>query len=228
MPAPHPLDRAVWSALNGPQAQLAVTEGGARRYHPAYGVFAGLADGSEASLASLAALVARHGDVAFLEADPPTQAPGLAVVSQDVGVQMVLDGPAPAPGPEARLVRLTDVDAPAMLALATLTEPGPFFERTPQMGDFFGVKVDGALVAMAGERIRLPGFTEISGVCTHPDHRGRGLAAALIARVAQGAQARGETPFLHAYASNTAAIALYRRLGFTVRGELLMTRLTVA
>jgi hypothetical protein len=90
------------------------------------------------------------------------------------------------------------------------------------------VKTDGRLVAMAGERLRLDSFTEVSGVCTHPDHRGRGYAAALMRKVAGRILDRGETPFLHAYASNREAIALYEALGFAVRREVLMTRLTRA
>ncbi|MEI9963878.1 MAG: GNAT family N-acetyltransferase [Caulobacteraceae bacterium] len=104
-----------------------------------------------------------------------------------------------------------------MLALATLTQPGPFFARTHQLGDFIGVKQEGRLVAMAGERMRPTGFTEVSGVCTHPDWRGRGYAAGLMRLVAARILARGETPFLHVYASNTGAIALYEALGFRLR-----------
>jgi len=110
-----------------------------------------------------------------------------------------------------------------MLALATLTKPGPFFARTHQLGDFVGVKRDGVLVAMAGERMKPAGFTEVSGVCTHPDHRGHGYAAGLSRIVAQRILARGEVPFLHAYATNTAAIAIYQALGFRLRLEATLT-----
>jgi predicted GNAT family acetyltransferase len=226
MAAPHPLDRAAWLALIGPQWALAIVRGGARRFDPAYGVFAAVADRTEASLTALAALVAEHGDVAFLEPEAPPQAPGLAVAAQDPGVQMIAQGLSAAPERDVEIVPLTDADAPDMLALATLTQPGPFFARTHQLGDFFGVRLDGRLAAMAGERMKPPGFTEVSGVCTHPDHRGRGLATALTRRVCARILARGETPFLHAYAGNHGAIALYETLGFSLRREVLMTRLT--
>ena len=228
MSAIHPLDRPAWSALTGRQSHLALIEGGARRFDPAYGVFAALDDRSEASLSGLAALIVRHGDVAFLQADPPTDAPGVAVVSQGLGVQMVANGLTPTPPSDVEITPLTDADGPAMLALATLTEPGPFFARTHQLGDFFGVKVEGRLVAMAGERMKPDGHTEVSGVCTDPGHRGRGYAGLLTRAVAERILARGETPFLHAYASNAGAIALYEALGFTLRREVLMTRLTRA
>jgi predicted GNAT family acetyltransferase len=224
----HPLDRVAWAALTGRQAHLALVEDGARRFDPAYGVFAAVADRSDESLAGLGALVAAHGDVACLEADPRVEAPGVAIASQDLGVERTAERLSAAPAPDVELVRLTDADGPQMLALATLTQPGPFFERTHQLGDFFGVKLDGRLVAMAGERMKPDGFTEVSGVCTHPDCRGRGFAGALMGRVAGRILARGETPFLHAYASNRGAIGLYETLGFTVRREVLMTRLTRA
>jgi predicted GNAT family acetyltransferase len=103
-----------------------------------------------------------------------------------------------------------------MLALATLTRPGPFAPRTPELGEFWGIKDGDTLVAMAGERMRQPGFTELSGVCTHPDARGQGLARLLSSWVVHRIASRGETPYLHAYASNTQAIDLYRSLGFIV------------
>ncbi|WEK42112.1 MAG: GNAT family N-acetyltransferase [Candidatus Sphingomonas colombiensis] len=228
MPLPHPLDRPTWSALNGRHARFAIVRGGARRYDPAYGVFAAIEDRFDASLADLVALVAEHGDVALLEVDPPTDAPGVSVASQDLGVQMSATSLTSGPAPAVQLTPLGESDAPEMLALATLTEPGPFFGRTHHLGDFFGVRVDGQLIAMAGERMKPDGFTEVSGVCTHPDYRGRGYAAALMRLVANRILDRGEMPFLHAYASNRGAIALYETLGFSVRSEVLMTRLTQA
>jgi predicted GNAT family acetyltransferase len=113
--------------------------------------------------------------------------------------------------------KLDDTDADEMRALADLTKPGPFAERTHELGEFFGVRRNGRLIAMTGERMKLSGFAEVSGVCTHPDHRGMGYAAALIARVAQAILYRGETPFLHAFADNQGAIKLYERLGFSTR-----------
>lgn len=226
-PAADPLDRCALSALTGRQAEFALTRGGACRYHPEVGVFAAVRDRSAATLAGLAALVAEFGDVALLEADPPTAVPGLRVVSEDAGVQMVADAIDAGAGTGAEIVPLGEADAGAMLALATLTEPGPFFAGTHRLGDFFGIRRSGALIAMAGERMKPAGATEVSGVCTHPDHRGQGHAAALMRHVARRILARGERPFLHAYASNHGAIGLYERLGFRVRRELRMTRLGV-
>jgi predicted GNAT family acetyltransferase len=106
-----------------------------------------------------------------------------------------------------------------MLALATLTQPGPFRARTHELSQFWGVKDEqGQLLAMAGERLKLPGMSEVSGVCTHPDARGQGLAALLSRHVASEIVRRGEVPFLHAYAGNAAAIGLYERLGFRGNG----------
>lgn len=224
MTASHPLDHAVWSALTGRQAHLAVVAGSARRFDPAYGVFAGVADRSPASLDSLGALVAAQGEVALAEPDPPRAVPGAVAVSRDAVVQMTARRLTPAPKAGVELIALAAADAPEMLALATLTKPGPFFARTPDLGDFYGVKIDGRLAAMAGERMKPDGHTEVSGVCTDPAYRGRGYAGALMRRVVDGILARGETPFLHAYAANLGAIALYESLGFEVRRAVEMAR----
>ena len=104
-----------------------------------------------------------------------------------------------------------------MLALATLTKPGPYLKDTRLLGNFWGVRENGKLIAMAGERFKHPGYTEISGVCTHPDHLGRGLAHALCVEVAERILARGETPYLHVFSSNIRAIKVYENLGFRIR-----------
>jgi predicted GNAT family acetyltransferase len=114
---------------------------------------------------------------------------------------------------------LGDADAAEMLALALLTQPGPYRSRTHTLGRFLGVRDGARLVAMAGERLHVEGFHEISAVCTHPDYRSRGYGAALMRAVGARIIAEGDTPFLHTYATNTGAIALYRQLGFEVRAE---------
>src|SRR5690606_3192344 len=120
---------------------------------------------------------------------------------------------------------LDESDAPAMLALATLTRPGPFRSQTRKLGPFIGVKREGQLVAMAGRRLRVDGFTELSGVCTHPDHRGQGYAAALSRAVVAETLASGEAAFLHAFAEHEATIAFYRGLGFQARARMTYTLL---
>ena len=116
----------------------------------------------------------------------------------------------------AALRRLGSADVTAMVELATLTEPGPFRERTIELGNFYGIFESGRLLAMAGQRMRVPGFVEVSAVCTHPDARGRGYAGALMSRVMRDIVGEGSTPFLHAFADNP-AVSLYRKLGFVQR-----------
>jgi len=222
------LDRPIWQALTTRQshlaqkAHLAQGTGRALRFTQDYALFAAAVDDSPESLAELAALIPAQGSVILLQAGAAPLPPGTVVQSQTAGLQMVLDRLTPGE-PGFAVVPLTDDDAPEMLALATLTKPGPFFSRTHQLGDFIGVKQDGRLVAMAGERMKPAGFTELSGVCTLPDHRGRGYAGGLMRIVTARILARGEVPFLHVYASNTGAIALYESLGFVPRSPVTMT-----
>ncbi len=214
----HILDRPVWNSLATRHAQFAVGGDRARRFAADVGPLAGARDDQPESLAELAGLVPIDGTLLLLQADPVVLPASLAAVTTAVGVQMVLDRLADV-GSDPGIVPLTADDAAAMLELATLTRPGPFGPRAPALGEFFGVKQRGRLVAMAGERMKQPGFTEVSGVCTHPDVRGRGLARVLSAHVARRILARGETPYLAAYATNTPAIRLYESLGFRTRCE---------
>jgi predicted GNAT family acetyltransferase len=118
------------------------------------------------------------------------------------------------------LIELGSDDIPEMLALTELTKPGPFGTRTRELGTYLGIRQSGNLVAMTGERLAVPGYTEVSAVCTHPDHNGHGYAAALMKAVIKGIRDRGEIPFLHSRADNDRAVRLYERLGFKTRVEL--------
>jgi predicted GNAT family acetyltransferase len=213
------LDRPVWAALSTRHLALSVGGALARRYAADVNLFASACDDTPAALAALTALV-RPGERVYLLQVPDIIVPaGLLAIKAAKGVQMVATRRMPAAMVDDEVVELTDADAPEMLALAKLTEPGPFLPRTHTMGAFRGIRVDGRLAAMAGERFRFPGHTEVSGVCTHPDFRGRGLARRLSAAVAARIESRGEQPFLHAWSSNRPAISLYESLGFEIRAE---------
>jgi predicted GNAT family acetyltransferase len=220
----HPLDRPVWSALTGErQAHLSLGDRStALRLAPEYGLFAVAVDDSPESLSALAALNTTPAGLGLVETGPVALPPGVSA-RQAACAQMTAAALTASSAPPVIFEALGEADAPAMLALATLTEPGPFFAKTPRLGDFIGVKRDGRLVAMAGERMKPDGFTEVSGVCTHPDWRGRGYAGGLMRVVADRILSRGETPYLHAYAANAGAIALYQSLGFSVRTPVTFT-----
>lgn len=213
MSGDHPLDRAVWNALTTRQASLSIREGGVVRFDPAYATFA--ASGPETETDDWVSLARSTGRVALFEADAVVPE-GLVEVDRIDCLQMTattLSAGAKAVGFEA----LSDADGPEMLALATLTQPGPFFLKTHLLGSFIGVRHEGTIVAMAGERMNLDGFTEVSGVCTHPDHRGAGYAGALMRAVTQRILDRGDTAFLHARVGHAATIAFYETLGFRPR-----------
>lgn len=213
------LDLPVWASLSTHHAALSVGNALAKRFVSEVNLFASSRDNTPESLAALCALVSPGERVYVLQVPDIVVPAGLAAVRRARGVQMVATGSVSAEPTNTDIVTLTDADAPDMLELATLTEPGPFLTRTHRMGTFRGIHIDGRLAAMAGERFRFPGYTEVSGVCTHPDFRGRGLARTLSAAVAANIEARGERPFLHAWKSNQAAISLYESLGFELRAE---------
>lgn len=220
MTAPHPLDRPIWSMLTGRQAQLAEGDARAVRIDRGYGPFGAAADRSDEAQAALAALIPDAGELWIVEGDAWPVPAGTREVKRAVLAQMVAEGPAPMPRVgEPAMIALGDADAAEMTALADHAKPGPWGPTTHLYGPFFGIREDGRLLAMAGQRMLMPGMAEVSGVSTWEDCRGRGLARALIGHVMRAMIARGETPFLHSYADNAGAIALYESLGFRIRRE---------
>ncbi|TWF80581.1 FR47-like protein [Pseudonocardia hierapolitana] len=211
----HVLDNPIRASLLGPHAHFAVRHGSAVRYPPDVCPFVALPDEPDlGAWTDLAALVGPDATAAVSapRVEPP---PGWEVLAEIAAVQLVDAGVEVDPDPEA--VVLGPADVPEMLALVERTRPGPFLPRTVEMGTYLGIRHGGELVAMAGERLHPPGWTEISAVCTDVRFRGRGLATRLVLAVAAGIRERGEIPLMHAAVSNVNAIRLYESLGFTLR-----------
>jgi ribosomal protein S18 acetylase RimI-like enzyme len=217
----HPLDNIIWHALTTRQAEFAQSFGEARRFVPEVGPLAAFLEPNDAGYESLAGLVTTTGTIAVFLDSPYQPRRGWSVVAGAPLLQMAHSGTEIADSDRGvaadTIIELGTPDSPEMVALAALTKPGPFGPRTHELGNFFGIRYEGRLVAMAGERMKVPGHTEVSAVCTHPQHTGHGYAAALMTRVMQGIVKRGEVPFLHVRGDNLRAIELYKRLGFRER-----------
>ncbi len=214
-PAGHPLDNPAYGALTGPHAHLAERRGRVLRYQADVSPWLALpADPGPDDWADVAALAGPGTDI-HLPGVSVALPSGWEVTGHIQGVQFTGEDLHALPDDE--MTPLTAADVPRMLDLVARTQPGPFLPRTIELGPYLGLWRGGRLVAMAGERLHPPGWTEISAVCTDPDFRGQGLATRLVRAVAAGIQARGETPFLHTSAQNTTAIRLYESLGFRRR-----------
>jgi ribosomal protein S18 acetylase RimI-like enzyme len=213
--APHVLDHPVREALLGAHARLGETAGDVHRYRPDVTIFGALPPEPDERAWQDAAKLVGPGGLLVTAGDQHEPGPGWERRTNWPGVQLVDDGCAAAPDPEA--VRLGPADLPEILALIDHARPGPFLPGTLEMGAYLGIRREGRLVAMAGERIRPPGWTEVSAVCTHADFRGQGLGTRLVHAVVHLVRERGDTAFMHASADNVNAIRLYETLGFRVR-----------
>lgn len=215
----HALDNPIWQALTTCQAHFAKSSGTARKFLPDISLLAGFEQPTQQGYESLASVLERGERAGLFLQSPPAPSPKWKIILSIPLLQMIHEKSQPAESKQI-FVQLAAADVPEMLALTQLTKPGPFNQRTHEMGDYFGIRKDGKLVAMSGERLRLPGFSEISAVCTRPDHLGQGHASALMSLLIERIRSRGETPFLHVRPDNTRAIAVYERLGFSKRALL--------
>jgi ribosomal protein S18 acetylase RimI-like enzyme len=211
-----PLDNPVWTALTTSQADWAQKSSLARRFPAEIGPLAGFETPTREAYESLGELFP-PGGIAAICLDEPPELPATWILHEIAPMLQMIYTDCKLPPPASDFVTLTAADAPEMLALATLTKPGPFAIRTHELGDFIGIKRSGKLAAMAGERLRAPGYTEVSAVCTDPDHIGHGYATGLMVEIMRRILARGETPFLHVRSQNQRAIELYHRLGYVDR-----------
>jgi ribosomal protein S18 acetylase RimI-like enzyme len=218
------LDNPAYASLCGPHAHLAQVRGRARRYPADVAPFLALPSPPTAEdWQDAADLVPAGTYVAGRYGDAPLPAGWRAVQQLDL-VQMTEEHVAGADCQEA--LPLGPADVPNMLELVSQTEPGPFLTRTIELGEYIGIRRDESLIAMAGERFHVDGWTEISAVCTTPEHRGEGLASQLVGALIAGIHRRSERAFLHAMSTNTRAIRLYEALGFRVRQHAMLTVVT--
>jgi len=215
----------VWHALHGKHRHFASGIGDACRYPADVAPFAALAAPSEHALTQLHALLSPRESVWIIGDDLPDVAE-LAVEGTLPCLQMVLPREVTPRAPTGDIVRLSNSDAPEMVALTNRAFPGFFRNKTHEMGSYYGVRVDGELVAMGGERLRLPGYPEISGVCTHPEYRGQGLATNIIWQLASDHRRDGNVSWLQVAAANKNAIDLYVKMGFKAVRQVMLHRVS--
>lgn len=213
------LDNPVWYALTSVHAHLAVGTELAKRYPLDMAIAVGLANHSDAALADLSQLVPPGQTIGLVEANLPEHLPGWQIHEVFIASQMVSQQTVPEP-PTEDMIELTNADVPDMIELVDTARPGPFLPRSNELGRFFGIRRDGKLVAMAGERLRLSNYIEISTVCTHPDWQGKGYARRLCSWIVHTNWQKGIIPYLHVNPANTTAVQLYESLHFTKRTDM--------
>lgn len=212
------LNNPIWHALSTTHSRFAVGDSLARRYPDDVAPLGGMVDQLAASYESLARILP-GGTIALFLDEAPAPPENWKLEHHAEMYQMMYDASLAIDG-KLPFQTLTPSDVPAMLDLVKQTEPGPFRQRTIELGTYLGIFDSGSLAAMAGERLKLTGFTEISAVCAHPRFRGRGYAAALVLAIVRCIADRGEAPFLHVRSGNTPAVRLYEKLGFKIHSVL--------
>ena len=212
--------------MSGPNARFAVGRGKALAFQRDVALFSAISEASEEAYDDLKACIPAGTEARMFRPALEPLPPGWEHVVDYPLLQMLAPQrlPAPALRQGASVVQLTDADLPDIQALVELTKPGPFGLRALDLGHYYGVRMEGQLVAMAGERLRVPGYVEICSICASPAARGQGLATLLIEEMMRRARERQEVAFLHVVAANQAAIALYQRLGFATRRQLRVVR----
>jgi ribosomal protein S18 acetylase RimI-like enzyme len=220
----HPLDNVIWQALTTRQTQFAEGQDRARRFMREVTLLGALVEETPEGYVDFARVVGTGGTGALFLDEPYEARAGWEYVAGAPLLQMIFeDGKKPSGQGDsgakvmAEIAELGLQDSPDMIELTSLTKPGPFGTRTHELGTYLGIRHEGKLVAMAGERLKVPGHTEVSAVCTHPDHTGNGYARVLMAEIMGRILARGETPFLHVRGDNERAISVYKLLGFRER-----------
>jgi predicted GNAT family acetyltransferase len=217
----HLLDNPIWKALTTRQDQFAQISGQAGKFPHEVTTLASFSEPSSESVDSLAELLEPGETVGLFLLKPVFLPPRLKSVRELQLLQMVHENSSPATRPgtssQSSMIELVPNDVPQMIQLAKLTEPGPFGSRTRELGTYLGIFHHQQLVAMAGERLKVHGYTEISAVCTHPEYTGKGYATALVRELVGRIRARGECPILHVRQDNHRAADVYKRLGFAER-----------
>jgi ribosomal protein S18 acetylase RimI-like enzyme len=221
------LDNPIWNSLATRHAHLAIGadigHGLARRYPVDIGPLSAVQEPTAEAYADLAAIVPQD-DVAVLFLEHSLEIPaGWQLLRDGTLVQMVCPTVPDRPSLAEAILPMKPTDFPELVALASLTEPGPFRDHTANLGGFVGIRVDGRLAAMAGQRLAPTGFAEVSAVCTHPDFRGRGYAQALVAVVTRDIHSQGRMPFLTSFEANTGAVRIYQHVGFVHRRTFQLT-----
>ncbi|GAB4024798.1 GNAT family N-acetyltransferase [Spirosoma koreense] len=216
----HPLDNPVWSALTSGNQQFALGNQLAKYYNPQIALFVAVAEHTRAHFEALWDTIPHDQTVALFTNEQQLDPSPWVIVNRVDGYQMLFEGATPEPQPE--LVPLTEADIPQMLALTQLSPPGPFLARTIDLGGYEGIFVEDRLVAMAGRRFDSGTHVEISAVCTHPDHTGKGYARRLIDSQLWQLRAAGKIPYLHVRTDNSRAHGIYERMGFVTRSKMII------
>lgn len=209
----HPLDNIFWNSLSGPHRRFSVGSDAARRYAPGFSPIVGFPDKNRPDFEALAPVCAA-GEQFYIDGWTGAAPDGWTVAFESTMFRMVWDATMPAADEAPDAIPLAPQHAERALELATMMKPGPFGLRTIELGDYFAYFDGERLMAMAGERMCAEGLREVSGVCTHPDYQGRGLARRLTLKLVRRCLLRGETPFLHVMSTNATAHALYLKMGF--------------
>jgi GNAT superfamily N-acetyltransferase len=217
------LDNPVWHSLTTHHTAFSIGNDLARYYQQDVAYFGAMTINNEEGLNELAKLF-EPGQFVALLGSPASLGEAWEQLMLIPSVQMVYEGPLlDAIEAGATVTPLSQADVPAMLQLVELTHPGPFLPRTIELGHYLAIWQEGTLVAIAGERMHLPGYCEISAVCTHPEFQRRGYARQLVLQLIYEIQQRGEIPFLNVSKEKTSVQALYEKLGFKKRAEFLGT-----